>query len=273
MGTIHNAGEALLVGFATLLAALPRVIGALIILVIGWIIAGLIAKFVAKILDRVGADRLTERAGIDSFFRRAGVQNASAGSIIGFLVKWWIRLIVIQAAVGALGIAAIETTFATIIGYVPALIVAVLIIGVGAFVAKLAGEAVKGFAEGAGIGNPKVLGTVTQFTVLAFFFVGALQQAHILETLVNELTITVLAIVAGSSILAFGLGGRDTAKRMLEGAYSRGQETAGQARQQLQQSGGSDGDHDDHNVTDREQEPTGEVRKEQIEVVRGSTRN
>jgi len=231
MGTVHNAGEAVLVALATLLAFIPRVIGAVIILVIGWIVAGLIAKFVGVILDRIGADRLTQRAGIDSFFQRAGVHDASAGTIIGFLVMWWIRLIVISLAVTALGITGIETIFASIVAYIPVLIIAVLIIGIGAFVAKLAGEAVKDFAQGAGFSNPKVLGTVTQFTVLAFFFVGALQQAHIMETLVNELVITILAIVAGSSILAFGLGGREHAARLLGSAYDKGQETAQQVQQ------------------------------------------
>ena len=238
MGTIHNLGEALLVGLGTLFAFLPKLIGAMIILVIGWIIAGLIAKVVTKVLDKIGADRITQRAGIDSFFQRAGVQNASAGSILGFLVKWWIRLIVLSLAITALGITGIEAIFASIVAYIPVLIVAVLIIGIGAFVAKLAGEAVKDFAKGAKMGNPELLGRVTQITVLAFFVVGALQQAHIMETLVNELTITVLAIVAGASILAFGLGGREHAAKLLGSAYDKGQQTAQQA-QQAQQSNGN----------------------------------
>ncbi|MFN2452178.1 MAG: hypothetical protein ABR541_07490 [Candidatus Dormibacteria bacterium] len=238
MGTIHNAGEAVLVGLGTLFAALPRIVGALLILVIGWLIAGLLAKLVAKVLDKVGADRVTQRAGIDSFFQRAGVQNASAGTIIAFLVKWYIRLIVLSLAITTLGITGIEAIFAGIIGYVPVLIVAVLIIAIGAFVAKLAGEAVKDFARGANVGSPQLLGTVTQFTVLAFFVVGALQQAHIMETLVNELVITVLAIVAGASILAFGLGGREHAAKLLGSAYDKGQQTAQQA-QQAQRSHGN----------------------------------
>lgn len=216
-------------GFDTFFRAIPQILGALVILVIGWIIAGIVGRVVQKLLDKAGADRLTQRAGIDGFLQKAGVKDASAGSVMGFVVKWWIRLIVLEVAIPALGISAITTTLDKIVAFIPSIIAALVIILIGAFLAKLAAEAVRGIAQGAGFSNADALGKITQGTVLVLVFVAALQQVHVAETLVNELLIAVLVAVALAAGLAFGLGGRDVAGKMLSGAYDKGQ----QATQQL----------------------------------------
>lgn len=219
-------------GFDTFFRAIPQILGALVLLVIGWIIAGIVGRVVQKLLDKAGADRLTQRAGIDGFLQKAGVKDASAGSVMGFVVKWWIRLIVLEVAIPALGISAITTTLDKIVAFIPSIIAALVIILIGAFLAKLAAEAVRGIAQGAGFSNADALGKITQATVLVLVFVAALQQVHVAETLVNELLIAVLVAVALAAGLAFGLGGREVAAKMLSGAYDKGQ----QATQQLKSS-------------------------------------
>ena len=224
--------DSLLAGVESFARGIPAIIGALLILVIGWIISGIIARIVETVLNKVGADRLTKRAGIDSFLKRAGARDATAGGVAGFLVKWWIRLMVLEAFVGALGISAVAVTFDKIVAFIPSIFVALVIVVLGAFAARLAGEAVKGIAQGAGFSNAEMLQKVTQVTILVLAFIAALQQIHVAETLVNELTIAALATIAGACILAFGLGGRTVAEKMLSNAYSKGQ----QAQKQLSQS-------------------------------------
>ncbi len=221
-------GDSVNGGLDTFFRAIPQILGALVLLIIGWIIAGIVGRLVQKLLDRAGADRLTQRAGIDSFLKRAGVKNASAGLVMGFVVKWWIRLIVLEVAIPALGISAITTTLDKIVAYIPSVIAALVIILIGAFLAKLAAEAVKGIAEGTGFSNAEALGTITQATVLVLVFVAALQQVHVAETLVNELLIAVLVAAALAAGLAFGLGGREVAAKMLQSAYDKGQEATSQ---------------------------------------------
>ncbi len=227
---VASFGDSVNSGFDTFFRAIPQIIGALVLLVIGWIIAGLIGRLVQKLLDRIGADRLTQRAGIDGFLQRAGVRNASAGMVAGFIVKWWIRLIVLEVAIPALGIAAITTTLDRIVAYIPSIVAALLIILVGAFIARLAGDAVRGIARGAGFGNAEAIGRITQAVILVLVFVAALQQIHVAETLVNELLVAVLAALALAAGLAFGLGGRDVAARMLEGAYDTSRRATSQLR-------------------------------------------
>lgn len=224
MAMVLSIGDSVNNGVDTFFRFIPQILGALVILVIGWIIAGILGKLVAKLLDKAGADRLTQRAGIDSFLQRAGVRNASAGKVVGFLVTWWIRLIVLEVAIPALGISAITTTLDKIVAYIPSLFAALIIVLIGAFLAKLAGEAVRGIAQGAGFSNAATLGTVVQGIVLVLVLVAALQQVHIAETLVNELLLAVLVAAALAAGLAFGLGGREVAAQMLQGAYDKGQQ-------------------------------------------------
>ncbi len=217
-------------GLDTFFRAIPQIVGALVLLVIGWIVAGIIGRVVRKLLDRAGADRLTQRAGIDGFLQRAGVRNASAGLLVGFIVTWWIRLIVLEVAIPALGISAITTTLDKIVSYIPSVFAALIIVLVGAFLAKLAGEAVRGIAGGAGFGNAEMLGTVVQTIVLVLVLVAALQQVHVAEALVNELLIAVLVASALAAGLAFGLGGREVAAGMLQSAYANGQQASAQLK-------------------------------------------
>lgn len=225
---VLDIGNSVNSGFDSFFRAIPQIVGALLILIIGWIIAGIIGRVVQKVLDRAGADRLTKRAGIDGFLRKAGVKNASAGLVFGFVVKWWIRLIVLEIAIPALGISAITTTLDKIVSYIPSVIAALVIILIGAFLAKLAGEAVRGIAQGAGFSNAQTLGSVVQVSILVLVFVAALQQVHVAETLVNELLVAVLVAMALAAGLAFGLGGRDVAAQMLKKAYDKGQQATSQ---------------------------------------------
>ncbi|MDQ6746632.1 MAG: hypothetical protein M3010_00795 [Candidatus Dormibacteraeota bacterium] len=235
MALASTFGDTVNAGFDTFFRAIPQIVGALVLLVVGWIIAGIIGRLVKKLLDGAGADRLTKRAGIDGFLQRAGVRNASAGLVVGFIVKWWIRLIVLEIAIPALGISAITTTLDKIVAYIPSLFAALIIVLIGAFLAKLAGEGVRGIARGAGFGNAEMLGTVVQTIVLVLVFVAALQQVHVAETLVNELLIAVLVAAALAAGLAFGLGGRDVAARLLQSAYDSGGQATSQLRAARQQ--------------------------------------
>ena len=217
-----NAQDTLYNGLGTLVNFVPRLIGAVIILVIGWIIAGFVGKIVEKVLNKIGADRLTKQAGVDAFAQRAGVKDFTAGGILGTVATWWIRLMVLEVAADALGVAAVTKTLDSLVSYLPNIFVAVVLVLVGAYVAKLAKTAVSGAAQGAGLGSAQMLGTVAQSVVLVLFMIAALEQIHVAETLVNELTITALAIIAGSSILAFGLGGREAAAHLIGAAYKSG---------------------------------------------------
>ena len=92
--TIHNAGDAVLVSFTNalsiLLGFIPNLIGALVVLLIGWIIAGIVAKLLVRVLQTVGFEKAVEHAGVGGFLKRAGT-TMNASQVLGLLVKWFIR--------------------------------------------------------------------------------------------------------------------------------------------------------------------------------------
>jgi hypothetical protein len=225
MHVVASFGDSLQAALDTFARAIPGIVGALVILVVGWILAGIVAGIVEKVVNKLGGDRLTQRAGIDASLERAGVQNASAGTILGFLAKWYIRLIVLEVALPALGVAAVTVTLDRIVSYLPNVFAAIVVIIAGAFVARLASETVRGAAAGAGLGNARMLGSITSAVILVIVGVAALQQLHVADTVVNELLVAALAMLAIAGGLAFGLGGRDVAAHMLANAYNKGQET------------------------------------------------
>lgn len=217
--------NSLLSGLKTLFDALPQIIGGLIILIVLWIVAGILGRIIARVCDRVGLDRLTRGAGINDFLQRAGWQHVSAGRMLGAIAKWWIRVLAILAAVNAFGIPQVSQAVQSIFNYFPTVFAAILILLVGAFLARIVGDLVAGFAAGAQMPSPRRLGTAARIIVLFITVTAVLQQLRIAAVIAQDLLVAVLALAVGAGVLAiglsFGLGGRDAARRLIEETYER----------------------------------------------------
>lgn len=217
--------DSLLSGLRTLMNALPQILGGLIILVVLWVVGGILGRIIARVADRFGLDRLTDRAGINDFLERAGWHEASAGRILGAIAKWWIRILAVLAAVNAFGIPQLSQAVQAIFNYLPNLFAAIVILLVGAFLAKIAADLVTGFAAGSRMPSPSGLGTVTRVIVLFLTFIAVLQQLQIAAGVAQDVLVAALALVVGAGVLgvglSFGLGGREAARRIIEETYER----------------------------------------------------
>ena len=211
---ITDLGTAITTGFAAAIAgfmlALPSVVGALLLLAIGWIIAGFIGGVLARFLRAVRVNELAQRAGVTAFLQRAKLQ-ADPAAVIGGLVKWWVRLVFVLMAANAVGLTSVSGVVTQILAFIPNLLVALLFLGAFSWLASLAKDLVTGAAESAGMPNGKMLGTLTFATVLAFGIVAAANQIGVAATLINTLFMGVVGALALAFGLAFGLGGRDHA--------------------------------------------------------------
>ena len=219
---------------ATFLSFIPALIGAIVILIIGWIISGWIAKLVTALLEKIGFERAAERTGVSDFMSRAGMSDARAARVIGELVKWFIRLIFLEAAAEAIHLTAVTAVIERIVLFIPNLIVAVVVLMVGALIARFVGDLVRGGASEMGFGSPNLLATISRVAIMAFAVIVAVNQIGIAATLVNTLFMAVVFALALAVGLAFGLGGRDTAARMWQTWYARGQEMAPQLEQRAE---------------------------------------
>jgi len=225
---VTNLVEAVYVSVASALSALlsfiPALIGALIILLIGWVLAGILARLVRGLLERIGFERAAERIGVTGFLGRTGWRRPSASQLLGELVKWFIRLIFLEAAATAVHLTAVTDIINRLVLFIPNLIVALVLLMVGALVARLVAGVVRGAAAEAGFGNPELLGRLAQVTILGFAVIVAVNQIGIASSIVNTLFTALVGALALAFGLAFGLGGREIAGRIWAQWYQIGQE-------------------------------------------------
>ena len=221
---MEAVGRSLSQGLGSILGALPALIGALVILVIGFIVAKILQGVVTKALEAMGFQGWMEQGGIKQFFDNSQT-NQTPLSILGKLVFWLVFFIAITMAVDTLGISAISDVLAQFIAYIPQIIAAILIL----VLATLLANFVAGIVRGATGSN--VAGSVAQYGIIVFAAFAALTQLGIAEELIAPTFLILLGGVALAAAIAFGLGGQGVAQQMVEQGYEKG----GEARQQVQQ--------------------------------------
>lgn len=210
---------------ALLLGAIPKILGFLVILIIGWIIASAIAAAVAALLRAVRFNDLARRSGFAGFVEQMGIRRDSAG-VIADLAKWFVRLIVLITAFDALGLPAVSQVLQQLLLWLPNLVVALVVLVLAGLVANALASVVRGATREAGLGNPELLATVARVAVWAFAIVIAVNQIGVAETLVNTLFMAIVGALALALGLSFGLGGRETAARIVSGWYEHGEQAA-----------------------------------------------
>jgi hypothetical protein len=209
---------------AMLFATLPRIVGAILILVIGWFISNAIAALIASLLRKVQFNSLADRSGLSSFVRNMGLETDASG-FLALVVKWFIRLIVLVVAFDALGLPAVSDVLRTFLLWIPNLVVGLLVLVFGGLLANAASGLVRGSTAQAGFGNPDLLAAIAKAAVWAFAIVVAVNQIGIATTLVNTLFMGIVGAVALALGLAFGIGGQDTARQIVADWYAKARQS------------------------------------------------
>ncbi len=211
-----------------ILTFIPKLIGFLVILIVGLIIATLLEKAVTFLLRKVGFDRMSDRIGLTRFEQRMGVRMDTAG-ILGKIVYWFIVLLFLVPAADALGVPAVSNVLNQLVAYIPNVFVAILVLFLGALAGTVVGDLVRGAVASANIGNPNLLAGIARWAIIAFAALIALEQLKITPDLINELFGAVVLALAIAFGLAFGLGGQEAARRWL----ARGEGTVVTAASQI----------------------------------------
>ena len=205
-------------GLAALISAIPVILGALIVLVLGWIITGALGKVVARGLRAIKLEAMAERVGFTSLLRRAKISTDTAGLVAG-VVKWYLRLIVILMAADTVHLTAVSTIVNLVLAFIPNLIVAMLILGAFSWLASRARNLVTG-ALGSSMPNANTLGVLAYAAVLGFGVIAAATQIGVATSLIDILFTGIVAGLALAFGLAFGLGGREEAAQIWRGMRS-----------------------------------------------------
>lgn len=199
---------------------LPKLLGALIIFVIGWAIAIGLEKLVDQILKVLRVDSLLEKMGAGRELEKAGFK-INTGQWLGTLVKWFIMIVFLMAATDILGLDRVTTFLTTILYYIPNVIVAVLIILVAVWAAHVLYKIILVGASATNIKAVNLSASLTKWSILLFGFLAALVQLGVAPSLIQTLVTGFVAMVAIAGGVAFGLGGRDLATDIL-GKLKRG---------------------------------------------------
>jgi hypothetical protein len=210
---------------AMVFSAIPKVLAFAVILVVGWFVAGLIARLAGGLLRRVRFNELATRSGFAGFVGNIGVQTDAAG-FLADLAKWFIRLIVLVVAFDALGLPAVSDVLRQLLLWLPNLAVGLVVLVIGGLLANAAAGLVRGATTRAGFRHPQLMANVARGAVWVFAIIIAVNQLGIAQTLVNTLFMGAVALAVLALGLSFGLGGRDVAARILERWYAEGRDKA-----------------------------------------------
>lgn len=201
--------------WANVIGFLPSLVGALIIIVVGLIVAAGLRVLVERLINSVKLDSLLRSVGLGSHFERAGFQ-VNSGKFFGLLVYWFLLIVFILAATDVLGLWGVSLFLRDIVSYIPNIIVAVLIMVAALILANFLRTLVRGSVMSAKLHAPKFLGTLSWWTVVIFGFLAALIQLGIATAIINTLVTGFIAMLALAGGIAFGLGGKDYAAHLLE---------------------------------------------------------
>lgn len=194
---------------------LPTLLAALIVFIVGWLIAIALGKLANRVIKIIKLDTLLTRIGLKKALAKAKLKLDS-GQFFEELVKWFFIIVFLMAAADILGLYQVTELLKRILYYIPNIVVAVVVLLAAVIVANFLQRLVRASVEAAGLKAAGFLSGLTKWAVLIFGFVAALIQLGIAVTLIQTLVIGLVAMLALAGGLAFGLGGKDYAGRFIE---------------------------------------------------------
>ena len=194
---------------------LPTLIGVLVILIVGWIIAGILKSIVVKVLKLIQLDTASEKSGLGDVLRRGGIKQTVA-ELIGVLIYWLVMLLVFMTALNALGMTVAAALLDKVILYIPNVIAAIFIMALGIFFASMIGTIVRTASGNAGISQAKFLGQLTQVVIMVFTVVVTLEQLNIATTVLTFALNIILGSIGLAMALAVGIGSKDIAGKLMQ---------------------------------------------------------
>lgn len=201
--------------WASVVGFVPVLVGAFVVFVLGWVIAVVLGKAIMRLAKAAQLDRLFDQMGVMKHVHKAGLEW-EVSTFLGALVRWFFIVVAFLAAVDLLGLGELSNYVRDILLYIPNIIVAALILLVAAVLANFLEKMVKASMRATEMGPVSFVGAVVRWSVWVFAALAALAQLGIASALVEILFMGFVAMMAIAGGLAFGLGGKETARKLLE---------------------------------------------------------
>lgn len=194
----------------------PTLVVGIVVLILGWIIGVGLGNLVQKILEAIKVDQLADSLGLDRLSSRTG-KKLSVSSFGNWLVKWFFLIATFVAAADIFGLSEVSTfLYVQVVPYFGNVIIAVAILLVGMIAANFLQGVVRHSLQAGGLHTSDTLALVTKWAILIFAFLAALSELRVASSFVQDLFRAFVAMLAVAGGIAFGLGGKEHARKVLD---------------------------------------------------------
>lgn len=198
-----------------LLGVLGYIVAALAIFIIGLIIASILGSVVRKLVEIIKLDELLKKMGVEKYFQRAEI-SLNSGKFFGKFTFWFFVIVSLLAASEILGLTALTLFLHDVLLYIPNILVAVLIMLAAIVVANFLRNMIKSSVKGAKLHGHQFLGSLSWWAVIIFGFLAAVSQLGVAQDLIHAIVVGFVAMFALAGGIAFGLGGKDYAAKLVK---------------------------------------------------------
>ncbi len=206
--------------WSNVMTVLPNILIAILLLVAGHFVGKLLAAIISKLLNKVGLDKLSEKAGISDAVQGTSF-NMSPSFIFGKIIYWMIFLTFIISAADKLGLDHVSAMINNFVLYLPKLIGAFVVMIIGLFIAGLVRAGIETALAGLDLGYEKAVSGIVYAIIVIIVVSLGVNQLEIETALFNQVVVIFLMAGAGAVALALGLGTRDVAGNVVAGVYAR----------------------------------------------------
>jgi hypothetical protein len=194
---------------------LPQLLAAVVVLIIGWLLAKAVNFAVVRGLKAIRFDTLTEMAGMDGFLKQGGMKKTTV-DLLGILIYWLVILVTLLAAFNILGLSVLSEMFRNIVLFIPNVLVAVLILAIGLYFARFVSDAIIAYGKNVGMTDIELLGRIVRYAIMVFVVILALGQMNIGQQILHDAFRILFGAICLALALMFGLGGQKWAAGALE---------------------------------------------------------
>lgn len=193
----------------------PKLIIAIILFIIGWVLGSLIAKAFEQVFAALKVDKLFQSVGADDLFRKAGM-SLNSGYFVGQVMKWFVLIIFLLPSLALVGLDSIGMFLKEdVLGYLPRVIIAAFILIIATIVADALSRTIIAGAKSMNLRSANMLGTIAKYSIWVFAFIIALGQLGVAPAYMQILFSGIIAMFALAGALAFGLGAKDHASHLI----------------------------------------------------------
>jgi hypothetical protein len=214
MNVVEAISESLSSTFNGFAAFIPKLFGALIILLIGWLIARAIKFALSKVLKAVNFDSITEKVGINGYMAKAGLKSKGS-DMIAKLGYWIVMLTVLILFFDSLGLPSVSGLLRDGVNFIPKIMVACILLVIGMYIAQFASGLAEGTLKAGGFSNPGLVAKIVYGAIMFLVVTIALDKLDIGSGILDNILSIVLGALGLGLSIAFGLGGVDWAKKTI----------------------------------------------------------